>query len=104
MHALHLCCLLSLVVSLQYLSRIFVQPVNGSFQGGCGVRPNPSLTTPCIWRVSSQAFRRVAPGRGKRSHITLTGWFGGAATEVFCGEEVRAAAPAGRVHAVDAQA
>ncbi|CAN0285897.1 unnamed protein product [Pylaiella littoralis] len=34
-----------------------------------------------------KAFRKVAPDRGKRSHITLTGWFGGAPTEVFCNEE-----------------
>eukprot|EP00903_Cladosiphon_okamuranus_P011708 g11011.t1 len=38
-------------------------------------------------KTRREAFRRVAPGRGKRSHITLTGWFGGAATEVFCSEE-----------------
>lgn len=28
------------------------------------------------------------PGKDKRSHITLKGWFGRATTDVFCGEEV----------------
>ncbi|CAM9904583.1 unnamed protein product, partial [Laminaria digitata] len=38
-------------------------------------------------RTRVKSFRSISPGKGKRSHITLKGWFGGDATEVFCGDE-----------------
>lgn len=49
-----------------------------------------SLSVRLLWW---QCFSKVAPGRGKRSHITLRGWFGDGSTQVFVDEEVRRAVP-----------
>lgn len=39
----------------------------------------------------TQCYRMVAPEKGKRSHITLRGWFGKGSTEVFVDDEVESA-------------
>ncbi|CAM9702185.1 unnamed protein product [Ascophyllum nodosum] len=38
-------------------------------------------------RERRKAFNSVAPGKGKRAHITLKGWFEGGIAEVFCSQE-----------------
>ncbi|CAM9902638.1 unnamed protein product, partial [Ectocarpus sp. 12 AP-2014] len=85
-----------LVVAIVYLNLLVAMMTSGYTEMEKGATAQATMDRAAAvvkWegimseKTRRQAFRKVAPGKGKSSQVTITGWSGGGATEVFCTDE-----------------
>ncbi|CBJ28918.1 Ankyrin Repeat Transient Receptor Potential Channel [Ectocarpus siliculosus] len=81
-----------LIVAIVYLNLLVAMMTSGYTEMEKGATAQATMDRAAAlvkWEgiMSDKTRRQVAPGKGKSSEVTITGWSGGGATEIFCTDE-----------------